>query len=87
MTKAIKKHGKLDLTFLKYCPILPYLFILCQIFCPGLYLGAGEQTNRGKVFFLTNFKYTVRALRVNETNFSLTNAFVADLFTLKSVRE
>ena len=31
-----QKHAKLDITFLKSCPILLYFFSLCQIFWLGL---------------------------------------------------
>ena len=33
---SCQKHAKLDILFLKSCPILLCLFTLCQIFCPGL---------------------------------------------------
>ena len=33
---SCQKHTKLDVRFLKSCPILLYFFTLCQIFCPGL---------------------------------------------------
>ena len=41
LTITVKKHAKLDITFLKPCPILLYLFTFCQTFCPEL----SEQTN------------------------------------------
>ena len=36
VNKSCQKTLKLDILFLKSCPILLYLFTLCQIFCPGL---------------------------------------------------
>ena len=33
---SCQKHAKLDITFLKSCPILLYFFSLCQIFWLGL---------------------------------------------------
>ena len=33
---SCQKHAKLDITFLKPCPILPYFFSLCHIFRLGL---------------------------------------------------
>ena len=31
-----QKHAKLDITFLRSCPILLYFLTFCQILCPGL---------------------------------------------------
>ena len=41
---AVKTHARLDITFLKFYPILLYLFRLCQIF----WLGMSEQTIIGR---------------------------------------
>ena len=36
LTVTVKKHAKLDIIFLRSCPILLYFLTFCQIFCAGL---------------------------------------------------
>ena len=54
-----QKHAKLDILFLKPCPILLYLFTLRQIFCPEL------QNNSGITFstFILQFIVTLNESR------------------------
>ena len=47
---AVKKKAKLNIIFLKSCPILLYLFTLCQIFCPGLWLQRESSDGHSHLF-------------------------------------
>ena len=70
LTIAVKKPTKLDVTFLKPCPILLYFFTLCQLFWLGLQFrlsccvkGSYAKTSIVSVCFVEDYISSLQHLR------------------------